>query len=163
MPGRVKRRLLNLLTFLSLLVCATALGVAIRGEFISRGETFGPQNDRVSWRFTWRQGQLFTYFCPGYVTQFSLYTPGWSLAGVHVARGFSPGGQPLVVASMTQAHVWVACLAFAVAPALYVRRRLREALRPPPGLCAACGYDLRASPDRCPECGSPASVSHGGS
>jgi hypothetical protein len=45
-------------------------------------------------------------------------------------------------------------LAFAILPGLafarYRGRRLRVAL----GLCAQCGYDLRATPGRCPECGS---------
>ncbi len=52
--------------------------------------------------------------------------------------------------------MWFTALVLAIAPALglrTVRRRWREARWARRGFCTKCGYDLRASPERCPECG----------
>jgi hypothetical protein len=48
---------------------------------------------------------------------------------------------------------WFFALLFAILPALHLRGMLRARRRHRAGLCRKCGYDLRATPDRCPECG----------
>jgi len=51
---------------------------------------------------------------------------------------------------------WFVLLLAALAPAIYLRRWLRRRtteFRAAHGLCLRCGYDMRVSPERCPECG----------
>lgn len=54
---------------------------------------------------------------------------------------------------------WVLFLVTGILPAAWTRRRWRDsrmASRRRQNRCVICGYDLRASRDRCPECGTPA-------
>ena len=55
---------------------------------------------------------------------------------------------PIAIASLM-----ILPVGFAMTGPFASRRRQRTARRR--GLCLSCGYDLRASPERCPECGTP--------
>jgi hypothetical protein len=48
---------------------------------------------------------------------------------------------------------WFMTLAFTLIPTITLLKLIRSFTRRSAGRCAVCGYDLRASPDRCPECG----------
>jgi hypothetical protein len=123
--------------------------------------------------------------CEWWIRQNSLdYTPpvvGWAYGHWHTgsaiwwsagftfnARTYNPAptgrsdGRPsMLVGYVHEAAVphWFAVVALSIPPIIwFVRRaRLRRIERlAAAGRCVACGYDLRATPDRCPECGSVA-------
>ena len=46
---------------------------------------------------------------------------------------------------------WPLAVLFSILPVLWLRKALTK--KTPVGHCPSCGYDLRATPGRCPECG----------
>jgi hypothetical protein len=48
---------------------------------------------------------------------------------------------------------WALVGVTAIAPAVVGIRSIRRRRRAALGRCAGCGYDMRATPERCPECG----------
>ena len=53
--------------------------------------------------------------------------------------------------------IWIIILPIGILLGTKIKRVLRLRQRVRSGLCVHCGYDLRASSDRCPECGSAVS------
>ncbi len=53
---------------------------------------------------------------------------------------------------------WAGLIPFVALTPFAIRRWCRIRMRRRRGLCLQCGYDLRASPQRCPECGSPVAM-----
>ncbi len=51
---------------------------------------------------------------------------------------------------------WCALMPSLIFPTLWLARRTRHRRRRAAGRCHHCGYDLRATPGRCPECGTAA-------
>lgn len=161
---RVRCRLFNLLTILSLLLCVAMCVLWVRSYFVgdawdwpTRTGRAGVDSCRGSLSVgrvdvppaalaTIPRGNLFTSK-PASRAAAERLKPAWSFAGFALAH-FDFGGM-----QATELHVpfWVLVLSTGVTPAVYVVRRLRAPLRL--GTCRQCGYDLRATPTRCPECG----------
>ena len=85
---------------------------------------------------------------------------GWTWAVV-VARydGKSKGGAVVERGRIVRVEGWVVLAATGGLPGLWLVRRVRNRhrrVRPAAAVCANCGYDLRATPDCCPECGTTA-------
>ena len=94
-----------------------------------------------------------------------VWTYGWTgPAAARVdpdqQRGIRNGWISAMGRTLVSVPYWPVCAVTAVPPILWAARRAARWERGGRGLCPACGYDLRATPeqggtllDRCPECG----------
>jgi hypothetical protein len=69
------------------------------------------------------------------------------------SSSFRTNGREKIVARSVSIPYWSIILIGMIPLVIDIRRLVRRRSKHKSGLCPNCGYDLRASKDRCPECG----------
>lgn len=176
----MRRLLFTILSALSLLLCGINAGEWVRSYFTADAVAYGGQwtaaeisfvNGRLHfWQWTSDDPAMMPRVLPpGLSCTTSVRSRAYSLPGGTITASFHLSGTtclhhrlktPPFNNTIWYVHVpcWQVALGTALLPSLWVgvwyrRRRIRQ-----PGLCSVCGYDLRASKERCPECGTPVST-----
>ena len=156
----LKRRLFNLLCVVSLLMCLATMVIWPLG-YRSVFRTDYQLRSGQSLVFQMYRGDIFITL---YQSLVSWPIPAsrpyrqWRFLGFSIGSGDKPGIIDHLPPRGTNNYervrtATIPCWAVLVLSASLAAQRFRRRRRPTPGHCTVCGYDLRASPDRCPECG----------
>jgi hypothetical protein len=171
------RRLADMLALLSLLLLLASVALWVRSYRRVDMAAFYLPGGRVQVAAAWRGG-LFLFFSSVPIENRSWHDVDlalnqpleearghWDLLDAEAAnkwswRGFSMHSKPRDAFAQPGARfvllrvpLWVIALLAAPLPAAALRRRLQRWRWRRANRCQNCGYDLRATSGRCPECG----------
>jgi hypothetical protein len=169
-------RLFNLLTLLSLLLCATVVALWRTSAARRRADGWQWATQEASsdggavhvrlWSFTVADG---TMECARIVIPttpaFAQTLPNGLSRTAMVFGPMGLGARRSQGNASLRLPAWSVAVMSAALPVAWKVRRRRGAARKArirAGLCLECGYDLRASPGRCPECGETIPLASGG-
>jgi len=169
---RVWRIFLNGLTVLSLLLLLATAALWVRSywrmDFVRCHPPAPPDAERFCAHFvSGRGGGLVAWghWAPRYAEDFGPARWHWQTVGVSPTRyagGWTGGGwgfghdshrDPEYRYRMFVFPLWLPATLFVLFPATRLVLAVRRRRRVREGHCRKCGYDLRATPERCPECG----------
>jgi len=122
--------------------------VSQRGLLIVAASTHSFPRDRPPlgwWRYASQVSDVDLY-----LDQFDSSAGG---SGLVLGFGFRSIVESGITYGATALPHWFLALLFAILPVLHLRAAIRSRRLNRAGHCPRCGYDLRATPQRCPECG----------
>ncbi len=167
----MRSRLLNLSAAMSLFLVVAALVVWVRSYYVADFITLVSESRQCReviscgrGRLWYQRYDLLPHVRPIATTQTYLVQdenyfinlpplPGVRFAGFEIGRQLKPRSGTVLRETRVIIPLYALALVAALLPATWLVRRFRTARRRKRNLCASCGYDLRATPDRCPECG----------
>lgn len=146
---KLGRWIFNGLTILSLLLFLATAGVWVRSYW--RADVVVIRHGRETSGLLVSRGWYRTQ--DGFFPRLSAWNQakGWHYESLPTDAVESPSFGESPFWNPTGLHLSIVALAFLTLPVLALL--WRPGLRPEGGYCQRCGYDLRASPQRCPECG----------
>jgi hypothetical protein len=161
----VKRRLLNILAAISLLLCVATLALWVRSYWAADAVDWEGSNDIlgagsqkgriliVVTRNSGNVGDTGFQFQIGRSPNQLKFEDEFGNDG-HEWLGFGyahiSAGETICLIMLP---LWFICILFSLGPAIWLTLHLKHRRATDTNACPTCGYDLRATPDRCPECG----------